>query len=79
VDAGYQINKLLISTEFIGVAIISQQADTFGDRFVNMFNLGAQWKEDVITPKVFYKIYLREEMRDMIDGVLGLGVSVSID
>jgi len=78
VDAGYQINKLLISTEFIGVAIISQQADTFGDRFVNMFNLGAQWKEDVITPKVFYKIYLREEMRDMIDGVLGLGVSVSI-
>ncbi len=79
VNAGYQVNKLLFNVEFFGIAIISQQVDNFGDRLINLLGLGAQWKESRITPKIFYRIYLRDEMRNIIDGVLGIGVTVSIN
>lgn len=79
VNAGYQVNKLLFNAEFSGIAIISQQVDNFGDRLINLLGFGAQWKESRITPKIFYRIYLREEMRNVIDGVLGVGVTVSIN
>jgi len=79
VNAGYQVNKLLFNAEFFGIAIISQQVDNFGDRLINLLGFGAQWKESRITPKIFYRIYLREEMRNVIDGVLGVGVTVSIN
>jgi hypothetical protein len=76
---GYQINKLLLNMEVIGIAIISEDVDNFGDRFVNMINIGAQWRETTVTPKIFYEIYLRDEIRHNVDGVLGIGVNVSID
>lgn len=76
---GYQINKLLLNLEVVGVAIISEDIENFGDRFINMLNIGAQWRGTVVTPKVFYKIYLRDEIRHTVDGVLSIGVNVSID
>lgn len=78
INTGYQVNKLLFNVEFIGIAIISEDIDNFGDRFKNSINFGLQWKETKVIPKIFYKIYLKKEMRDRIDGVLGIGVSVSI-
>ena len=77
--AGYQINKLQLNLEFVGVAIISEEIENFGDRFVNMVNIGAQWRESVVTPEVFYKIYLRSEIRHNINGILGIGVKISLD
>ena len=79
VIGGYQINKLLFSLEFLGFGIITEHVDNFGDRFINMVNIGAQWKGTTITPKIFYKIYLRDEIRHTVDGELGLGATVSID
>jgi hypothetical protein len=78
-DAGYKIDKLCFNVELLGMAIITEQPDDFIDRFVNMLNFGAQWKGALVSPKLFYKIYLKEEMSDMIDGVLGVGVTFSID
>ena len=77
--AGYQINKLLLNLEIVGIVVISQDIDNFGDRFINMLNIGAQWKGAIVTPKVFYKIYLRNEIRHNVDGVLGIGVNISIN
>ncbi len=77
--AGYQIDKLLLNLEIIGIAVISQDIDNFGDRFINMLNIGAQWRESTVTPKIFYKIYLRDDIRHNIDGVLGIGVNISIN
>ncbi len=79
VIGGYQINKLLFNLEFLGYGIITEHVNNFGDRFINMVNIGAQWKGTTITPKIFYKIYLRNDIRHTVDGVLGLGATVSID
>ena len=32
---GYQVDKLLLNAEFLGVAIVTEDPDTFGDRFIN--------------------------------------------
>ena len=77
--AGYQINKLLANIEVVGVAIISEDIKNFGDRFINMFNIGLQERGSIVSPKIFYKIFLRDDIRHNVDGVLGLGVNVSID
>ncbi len=78
-SAGYQLDRLLIKTELTGVVIVSEEAQTFGDRFVNLFNFGAQWKEGIVTPQLFYRIYLTDYINESVDGVLGIGVTVSID
>lgn len=78
VNVGFQINKLSLNAELLGIAIITEKVDKFDDRLINLLNFGAEWKGTTITPKVFYKIYLKEDIRDFIDGVLGLGVSVSL-
>ncbi len=76
--SGYQINKLALNIEFVGVMMISEKIDNFSDRFVNMLNFGVQWKETAVIPRIYYMIYLRQEMRQMIDGTLGIGVIVPI-
>ena len=76
---GFNVNRLLIKTEFTGMFIVSEEAQTFGDRFVNLFNLGAQWEGNTVTPELYYRIYLTNNISEVIDGVLGIGVSVSIN
>jgi len=78
-NAGFKVERLSFNAELLGVFILSEETDDIRDRFVNMFNLGAQWKGEVISPKLYYKIFLRDEISDMVDGVLGMGVTVAID
>jgi hypothetical protein len=76
------INKLSFNVELLGLGIISQEVDNFLDRFVHQAEFGLQWKESQVTPQIFYRIYLREEIREMVDGVLGIGMErkkVTID
>lgn len=79
INVGYKIDKLLLNVEFLGIAIITEDTNNFGDRFVNLLDFGAQWKGTSLTPKLFYKIYLKNDMRDIVDGILGVGISVSIN
>ena len=79
ITGGYQINKLLLNVEVIGFASITSDVKNFDDRFINMFNIGAHWMGKTLTPIIFYKVYLRNEIRHNIDGVLSLGVNVLIE
>ena len=79
ITGGYQIKQLTLSLEFVGVVVISEDIQNFEDRFVNMLNIGAQWDGGIVKPMIYYKYYLREEIRHTIDGVLGIGVNVWID
>ncbi len=79
ITAGYCINKFLVSAELLGVVMVSEDFQDAGDRFVHLLAFGAQWEGNRISPKIFYQIYLRKEMRDTISGVLGIGISVNLD
>ncbi len=76
---GYQIEKILVSAEFLGIAILTQDVNNFEDRLIHALNFGGQWKGETITPKIFYRIYLKEQFRDMMDGIFGFGVNVAVD
>lgn len=78
-DLGYQIEKILVNVEFLGLGIITQDADNFDDRLIHSLAFGGQWNAGIITPKVYYRIYLKEEIKEMIDGVLGLGINISFN
>lgn len=78
-NGGYKINKLLLNVEFTGVVFISEDFVNFSDRFTNAAGFGVQWFEKIVTPRVFYKVYLDKRVREYVRGVLGAGVSVSVD
>ena len=77
VTIGYKVNKLLLNSELFGDLVLSGLSDSFYDRFINMFNFGAQYTQDNATPEVFYRIYLKDTFRDLISGVLGIGIILS--
>ena len=76
---GYCINKFLFSAELLGIMMVSEDIQDAGDRFVHLLDLGAQWEGNRISPKIFYQIYLRQEIRNSVKGVIGIGISVNID
>ncbi|MDX1699511.1 MAG: hypothetical protein R3250_02780 [Melioribacteraceae bacterium] len=78
-NLGYQIVKLAINAEFLGTGIITEKADNFEDRLIHQLNFGAQWIGRIVTPKLYYGIYLKEEFRNVIDGVLGFDISISLN
>lgn len=83
INGGIHVNQLAFNLELLGSVMLSEDTDDFGDRFVHLINLGANYNVATnnlnIIPKIFYRYYLKEDIRNMIDGVLGLGVTVSLD
>jgi len=77
ISTGYKAQQFLFNLELLGIAIISEDIETFEDRFVHSLNFGSAWIVDNIVPKIFYKIYLKDEISEIIDGVLGIGISIS--
>jgi len=65
--------------EYLGIALLTSATNNFSNRLIHILNFGTLWKGSTITPKIFYKFYLKENMRNKIDGVLGIGITLSID
>jgi hypothetical protein len=76
---GYQIEKLMLNAEFLGMGLVTEDVDNFEDRLIHQLVFGSQWNGGVVTPKVYYRIYLKDKLRDFIDGVLGLSINVSLN
>ena len=77
--AGYLTENFSLITELIGLFIITEDADDFGDSFEHSINFGASYVSETITPGIFYKIYLSEDLSDVIDGVLGINIEVALN
>ncbi len=75
---GYNSGTVGVSGELLGLAIVSEEVDEFNDRFYSSLNLGVHYTKGLIKPSLFYSIYLKDEMNDIVSGVLGIKVSVSI-
>lgn len=77
-SAGYRINAFDIKVEWAGIGIITEDAEDFGDRFVNMLAFGVVWNGSTIRPGIFYNIYLKKELRELVRGVIGIRVDVML-
>jgi hypothetical protein len=74
ITAGYQGEMFAAFTELIGLAMLTEDYDDFSDRFTHSIDFGLSYVSPRFMPGVFYKIYLKDEFRDMVDGVLGVTV-----
>lgn len=78
-NGGYKIDNFFFNVELMGIYIATGEAAEFGDRFVHLIDFGMQLSGDVISPKVFYEIYLKDGINDYIDGILGIGLTFSFE
>ncbi len=79
INGGIKVEKLFFNVELTGIAILSEDVNNFDDRFVNLLSLGFQWQDETFTPKLYYQIYLRDQLKQVVDGVLGIGLTFSLE
>ncbi len=77
--AGYQAEYFAIFTELVGLAILTEDADDFSDRFKHSIDFGAIYISNSVEPGLFYKLYLDENLSDVITGVLGIQINVLLN
>jgi hypothetical protein len=76
--AGFRAEKFAATLELIGLMVVSEDYDDFGDRFVHALDLGVSYISPHLSPGVFYMIYLGNDENDwtsLVDGVLGVDVN----
>jgi hypothetical protein len=78
ISAGFNLTNVTLSAELEGLAIISEDINDFEDRFTHSLTFGARWTRSNIRPGIYYQIYLKEDLRDDVDGVLGIKVDVDL-
>ena len=78
ISGGFQLSNLAIFAELVGIVIISEDYDEFSDRFYHTLGFGAQWTTGMVKPGIFYNIYLKEDLRDYVDGVLGIKIDIAL-
>ncbi len=79
ISAGFKMTSVTFNAELEGLAIITEDIDNFEDRFTHSLAFGAQWTGSNIKPGIYYQIYLKEDFRDVVDGVLGIKVDVDLN
>ena len=78
ISGEFKLTNVTLSAELAELAIISEDIDDFEDRFTHSLAFGAQWIGSNIKPGIFYQIYLKEDFRDVVDGILGIKVDVDL-
>ncbi len=75
---GFQDENFAILTELIGLALITEDVDEFKDRFVHSIDFGFTYISNSVTPGIFYKLYLKEDFSDIVEGVLGIKIDITV-
>lgn len=71
---GVSLAKVAIFAELLGVFIVTEDVEDFGDRFEHFVDFGAQLTGSVVRPGLFYMLPLHNDFQDIIDGTLGIKV-----
>lgn len=74
--AGYRGERFAAITELIGMVMLTEEFEDTGDRFIHSIDFGASYISPRFIPGVFYKIYLKDEFSDLVDGVFGVSLEV---
>lgn len=77
-SGGFQVSDFAVLAELIGTVIITEDVDVFSDRFVHSISFGGQWMGSMMRPGIFYKLYLKEELKDWVKGVLGIKLDICL-
>ncbi len=71
---GFPLANVAFFAELLGVFIVTEDYDDFGDRFTHSLAFGAQLTTSQVRPGLFYILPLDNNLNNIIDGTLGLKV-----
>ena len=77
IKGGYHFSSLAALAELSGFLMVTEEG-SLADRWINQMNLGLQMSRGTFRPGIFYSLYLDKDIREMINGVLGLNLEVAI-
>lgn len=78
VNLSYHFSDFFVMSELWGLAIITEEDGSFGDRTIHNFTIGAGYKLGKFVPRVYYKDFIDNDAPS-IDGVIGVGVFLAVD
>jgi hypothetical protein len=73
-SGGLPLTNAAFFAELLGVFIISEDVEDFGNRFTHSLAFGAQLTMSQVRPGLFYMLPLDDDFKDFLDGTLGLKV-----
>jgi hypothetical protein len=76
--AGVWFGRAILSVELHSLAIISQDIDYFGDRFIHSLLLAATYDHSSIKPSLFFRLYLVPGIFEAIDAIVGLKLAIPL-
>jgi hypothetical protein len=62
----------------LGVFIVTEKFESFGERFEHFLTFGAQLTGSPVRPGIFYMLPLHNDLREIIDGALGIKVDFAL-
>ncbi|WP_430817266.1 hypothetical protein [Carboxylicivirga sp. RSCT41] len=72
-SGGYKINKLAFGIDYLGfINLTNDVFDDFRDRMFDALTIGAHYSIGNFEPSLFYSVYTRDDIRDVISGTLGI-------
>ena len=78
-SAGIGIEDFAIKSEFVGILILTGDAEDFTDRFINFLSLGLSYTHFVIKPSIFYQFNFHELYENFSSGSLGIKLSYILE
>lgn len=75
---GFPLANVAFFAELLGVFIVTEDFNDFGDRFTHALAFGAQLTTSQVRPGLFYILPLNGDFNDFLDGTLGLKVDFAL-
>lgn len=75
---GYETKAISLRSEILGLVFLTGSPQSFSDMVAHILDFGATFKGSVVRPKLFYRFYLSDKFDYIIDGSLGVGITVSL-
>jgi len=73
---GVRQNHFTAGVEFAGSWLLTADGADFGEASQHFLSFGAEYDGGLLSPALFYTIPTDDDMRDLLDGVLGIRVKV---
>jgi len=75
-SGGVRTQKMSFWVEWLGLFIVTEDVDGFGERFDHQLSLCAGLTGYTVRPALSYQIAVDDDLNNVIDGVLGLKIEV---
>jgi len=74
---GYNFSEWYVNLEALGILILTED-DGFGDNSVHSLAGGFGYTGGRVIPSVFYKLYIDDDISELVNGVIGLNLMYRI-